>query len=142
LNNNGIEYYDGTNKSILKFQKEIENKYEDGYETALVGIYNDIDLINLNSYYNIGIFINKEEEFVKLSNNNKKYIICSANNDKKAFNNICKEIENNYNIESEKYIIKNEFDLLLKNSIKVSKKSDLRFIVRDNKEDVTTLKRN
>lgn len=107
MNNNGIEYYDGTNKSILKLQKEIENKYEDGYEIVLVGNYNDIDLINLNSYCNnTGIFINKEEEFVKLSNNNKKYIICSANYNKGAFNNICKVIENNYNIVSEKYIIR------------------------------------
>lgn len=78
MNNNGIEYYAGTKKSILKLQKEIENKYEDGYEIVLLGNYNDIDLINLNSYNNnTGIFINKEEEFFKLSNNNKTYNLLS-----------------------------------------------------------------
>ena len=143
LNSNKIEYYDGTNKSILKLQKEIDNKYNEGYEIIFVGNYNDIELINLNSYCNnTGIFVNKEEEFVKLSNNNKKYIICSSTYDKDKFNNICKVIENNYNLELEKYVIKNELDLIVKDSVKTSKKCDLMFIVGDNKEDVTTLKRN
>ena len=143
LDSSDIEYYDGTNKSILKLQKEIENKYNDGYEIVFVGNYNDIELINLNSYCNNnGIFINKEEEFVKLSNNNKKYIICSSNYDKDIFNNICKVIENNYNLELEKYIIKNELDLIIKDSIKTSKKCDLTIIVGDNKEDIVSLKKN
>ena len=143
LNSNKIEYYDGTNKSILKLQKEIDNKYNEGYEIIFVGNYNDIELINLNSYCNnTGIFVNKEEEFVKLSNNNKKYIICSSTYDKDKFNNICKVIENNYNLELEKYVIKNELDLIVKDSVKTSKKCDLMFIAGDNKEDVTTLKRN
>ena len=143
LNSNKIEYYDGTNKSILKLQKEIDNKYNEGYEIIFVGNYNDIELINLNSYCNnTGIFINKEEEFVKLSNNDKKYIICSSTYDKDKFNNICKVIENNYNLELEKYVIKNELDLIVKDSIKISKKCDLMFIVGDNKEDVISLKRN
>lgn len=143
LNKNNIEYYDGTSKSILKVQKEIESKYKDNYEIIFVGNYNDIELINLNSYCNNeGLFISREEEFVKLSNKKSKYIVCSSNYDKDKFNNIYKVIKNNYECDIEKYEIKNDFDLILKESIKVSNKCDLMIVIGDKIEETNILLRN
>ena len=140
LNNNNIEYYDGTNKKIIKLQNEINYKYDNNYEIIFVGDYSDIELINLNSYCNNnGIFISREEEFVKLSNNNNKYIICSSSFNKEKFKNICDVIENNYNCKLEIYELKNDFDVIIKESIKTSKKCDLIFVVGDQTSDTNTL---
>ena len=142
LNSNNIEYYDGTNKSILKLQKEIVSKYNDGFEIIFVGNENELEIANLNSYCNnSGIIINNKGEFVKLSNNNKKYIVCSSTFIKEKFKEICKVIENNYNCILEKYELKNEMELIINSSIKASNKCDLTIVVGDpsNKDTITLI---
>lgn len=140
LDNNEIEYYDCTNKSILKLEKEIKEKYEDNYEIILVGNQDDYELNNLNSYCNNeGIIIDSADEFVKLSNNSKKYIVCTTNYNKDDFKNICKVIENNYDCVLEKFELRNELDLIVKESSRLSQKCDLIIVVGEKTNDTNLL---
>lgn len=142
LNSNNIEYYDGTNKSILKLQKEILSKYNEGFEIIFVGNEKDKEITNLNSYCNnSGIIINNKGEFVKLSNNSKKYIVCSSSFPKDKFKEICRVIENNYKCILERYELKNEMELIINSSIKTSNNCDLTIVVGEssNKDTITLI---
>lgn len=87
LEANNIEYYDATCPNVKKIHNKVEKKYKEGYEIIIIGKSTHPEVIGNNGWCNNeAVIISDEEDFNKISRNNKKFITCQTTFNKEKFN--------------------------------------------------------
>lgn len=132
LEEHNIEYYDATCPNVAKIHSKVEKKYKDGYEIIIIGKSTHPEVIGTNGWSNNeAIIINDEEDFYKISKNNKKFITCQTTFNKEHFNDLASKIEEIFEgctIEIDNSIC-SAVKQICKSSLDVSQKCDLMFVI-------------
>lgn len=132
LESNNIEYYDATCPNVSKIHSKVEKKYKEGYEIIIIGKSTHPEVIGTNGWCNNeAIIIYDEDDFTKISKNNKKFITCQTTFNKEKFNVLVSKIEEIFEgsiIEIDNSLC-NAVKQICESSTDVSQKCDLMFVI-------------
>ncbi|MBE6156283.1 MAG: 4-hydroxy-3-methylbut-2-enyl diphosphate reductase [Firmicutes bacterium] len=132
LESHNIEYYDATCANVSKIHQKVSEKYKAGYEIIVIGKSSHSEVIGTNGWCNNNaVIINDEDDFIKISKKNKKFIICQTTYNKEKFNSLVSKIEEIY--EGFDIVVDNSLcsavEHICKSSIDIAKKCDLMFVI-------------
>ena len=132
LEANNIEYYDATCPNVKKIHNKVEKKYKEGYEIIIIGKSTHPEVIGTNGWCNNeAVIISDEEDFNKISRNNKKFITCQTTFNKEKFNILASKIEEIFEgctIEIDNSLC-GAVKQICESSVNVSQKCDLMFVI-------------